>query len=195
MTSYTPTLTYINCRACCIGCEFTEVEQVLLGWSRTIYYSKNHRERWCGGLWSSSRLQISVPALSLCHFPKMWVSLVNTLNPRPKEHIMASSIRTGWGVSERNSTMHHNQKGLWLNCLVAETIHGRHYCQNNLLCLQTCELFRTMLHAAVMQHFNFNSNSYSAAKRTCCNPLLWHFSEWENQVCKSRVHIHRYLNR
>lgn len=90
LTSYTPTLTYINCRACCIGCEFTEVEQVLLGWSRTIYYSKDHRERWCGGLWSSSRLQISVPALSLCHFPKMWVSLVNTLNPRPKEHIMAS---------------------------------------------------------------------------------------------------------
>ncbi len=35
-------------------------------------------------------LQISVPAFSLCHFPKMWVSLVNTLNPRPKEHITAS---------------------------------------------------------------------------------------------------------
>lgn len=69
--------------------DVTEVEQVPLGWLRTIYYNGNHRERWCGGLWSSSRPQISVPAFSLCHFTKMWVSLVNTLNPRPNEHIMA----------------------------------------------------------------------------------------------------------
>lgn len=87
LTSHSPTLTSVNR---CAGCDVTEVGHVPLGWLRTIYYSVDHRERWCGGLWGSSRPQISVPAFSLCHFPKMWVSLVNTLNPRPKQHIMAS---------------------------------------------------------------------------------------------------------
>ncbi len=72
------------------GCDVTEVGRVPLGRLRMAYYSVDHRERWCSGLWSSSRPQISVPAFSICHFPNMWVSLVNTLNPRPNEHIMAS---------------------------------------------------------------------------------------------------------
>lgn len=49
-------------------------------------------EGWCS--WSPELQQrasdLSFRALRLCHFPKMWVSLVNTLNPRPEEHIMAS---------------------------------------------------------------------------------------------------------
>lgn len=49
----------------------------------------------CRSLEQRRRPQISVPAESLCHFLKMWVSLVNTLNPRPKEHIMASCLVVG----------------------------------------------------------------------------------------------------
>lgn len=51
---------------------------------------------------AAAGLKISVPAFSLCHFPKMWVSLVNTLNPRPKEHIMASC-----SVGNRLATKRH----------------------------------------------------------------------------------------
>lgn len=49
--------------------------------------------RRCSGGGSSGcsiRPLISVPAFCLCHCTKMWVSLVNTLEPRPREHILTS---------------------------------------------------------------------------------------------------------
>lgn len=48
------------------------------------------------GLWSRSKPQISLLVFSLCHFPKMWVSLVNTLNPRLRENITAFCAVGNW---------------------------------------------------------------------------------------------------
>lgn len=87
-----PTLTSINC------CAWRQLHAV-----RLQRWGMSHWDEWGLNIlawtmsrddavlsWVAARPQILVPAFSLCHFTKMWVSLVNTLNPRPREHIMTS---------------------------------------------------------------------------------------------------------
>lgn len=69
-------------------------------WTKAHWRSRtscmDHKKRRYGALWSSSRPQDLLPAFSLCHFLKMWVSLVNTLNPRPRENRAASCAVRNW---------------------------------------------------------------------------------------------------
>lgn len=197
------------------GCDVTEVGHVPLGWLRTIYYSVDQRERWCSSLWSSSRPQISVPALSFCHFPKMWVSLVNTLNPRPKEHIMASCsvgnrLRLkGLGLGKACQTVFH------LCTTLAFELFG---CRDNTLAELPTKLnllphskknnwemncppirddralFWAVLNVATTRFFTSNSTRHSTAGKTrhnqSLNKHLWQ-EKWGNQASlQVRLHVH-----
>lgn len=69
---------------------------------------------------------------SLCHFPKMWVSLVNTLNPRLRENITASSAVGNW--------LHTRELGPNKACVIAfhRAPLARFLCWSHLAAETTC---------------------------------------------------------
>lgn len=95
---------------------------------RAIYYRADHMERRCCCGCSTGPL-ISVPAFCLCHCTKMWVSLVNTLNPRLREHIMTSccvgsGLRTdkvGSGEGAMGRAVSHPRATQWFGCIFKYT--------------------------------------------------------------------------
>lgn len=95
-----------------------------LQWLRAICCTADHMEGRCGGRGGGAPL-ISVPAFYLCHGAKMWVSLGNTLKPRPSERIMTSCC-VGKGlhidkVANGNAATGRSRSHLcttqWLGCI------------------------------------------------------------------------------